>query len=289
MRPDDLQSYHRFMREHLFAHVDIPAGSDPHPGRHGAARGGRACGARVRGGDRRRRRDRLPAPRHREDRTRRLQRARIRPRQPHPAGHPRPDHAPGGRRRLLRRGERADGGGHDGRRDDPRGARDRDPRHRRAQGPDRAPGRRGRGGCGGGGDVPPGASEHDVLPRSRGGGGAHPRGDAVAGGRGRVDSRARGARGHLAVGADPEGDPQAHPPRLRRGPALLAGRAPRLRRRGQRAGLQRARRQDPRALEAAARRAHHLLLARIPTTTSSRWAACSTSWSRTATRSPWRT
>ncbi len=25
MRPDDLQSYHRFMREHLFAHVDIPA------------------------------------------------------------------------------------------------------------------------------------------------------------------------------------------------------------------------------------------------------------------------
>ncbi len=26
MRPDDLQSYHRFMQEHLFAHVDIPAG-----------------------------------------------------------------------------------------------------------------------------------------------------------------------------------------------------------------------------------------------------------------------
>ncbi len=25
MRPDDLQSYHRFMHEHLFAHVDIPA------------------------------------------------------------------------------------------------------------------------------------------------------------------------------------------------------------------------------------------------------------------------
>src|SRR5688572_9335478 len=24
MRPDDLQSYHRFMQEHLFAHVDIP-------------------------------------------------------------------------------------------------------------------------------------------------------------------------------------------------------------------------------------------------------------------------
>jgi glucosamine-6-phosphate deaminase len=27
MRPDALQSYHRFMREHLFDHVDIPAGS----------------------------------------------------------------------------------------------------------------------------------------------------------------------------------------------------------------------------------------------------------------------
>ena len=68
-------------------------------------------------------------------------------------------------------------------------------------------------------------------------------------------------RGHLALPPDPEGDPQAHPARLRRAPALFAGRGARHARRAQRAGLQHPRRQDPGPLEAAPRPADHLLLA----------------------------
>ena len=76
---------------------------------------------------------------------------------------------------------------HDGRRDDPRGARDRDPRDRRAQGVDRAPRRRGRGRPRGRRDVPAAPSEHDVLrrPRRRRRSDAHR--DAVAARRGAVD------------------------------------------------------------------------------------------------------
>ena len=91
--------------------------------------------------------------------------------------------------------------------------------------------------------------------------GAHPRGDALAARRGRVDARPDGPRGRLALASGGQGDPQAHPARLRRAPAVVAGGAARLARRAQRRRLQRARRQDPRALEAAARPAGHLLLA----------------------------
>ena len=45
--------------------------------------------------------------------------------QPHAAGHARPGHAPRRRQRLLRRGERAAPGAHDGRRHHPRGPQDR--------------------------------------------------------------------------------------------------------------------------------------------------------------------
>ena len=58
MRPDDLQSYHRFMREHLFAHVDIPAdqihipdGTVPREGVDRAARDYEAAIARAGGID----------------------------------------------------------------------------------------------------------------------------------------------------------------------------------------------------------------------------------------------
>ncbi len=58
MRPDDLQSYHRFMHEHLFAHVDIPAeqihipdGTVPREGVERAAREYEAAIARYGGID----------------------------------------------------------------------------------------------------------------------------------------------------------------------------------------------------------------------------------------------
>jgi len=51
MRPDDLQSYHRFMREHLFDHVDIPPGQVHIPDgtvpREGVERAARAYEAAI--------------------------------------------------------------------------------------------------------------------------------------------------------------------------------------------------------------------------------------------------
>ena len=58
-----------------------------------------------------------------------------------------------------------------------------------------------------------------------------------------------------------KGDPQAHPARLRRAPALLPGGGAWHAGRAQRAGLQRAGSQDPGPLQAAAGPADHLLLA----------------------------
>ena len=80
-------------------------------------------------------------------------------------------------------------------------------------------------------------------------------------GRGRVDARADGPGRRVAVAPGRQGDPQADPARLRRAPAVVAGGAARLAGRAQRPGLQRARRQDPGPLEAAARPARDLLLA----------------------------
>ncbi len=106
---------------------------------------------------------------------------------------------------------------------DPRGARDRDPGDRRAQGDHRAP-------CGRGRDRLEVAAtflqrhpEHHVLRRP-----SPPRadltrdGDAVAARRGRVDAGPDGARGRLAVATDRQGDPQAHPARLHRASDVVA-------------------------------------------------------------------
>ena len=103
------------------------------------ARRGRGECRRYEAAIARRGRDRPPAARHRTHRPHRLQRARLRRRQPDPAHHARPGDPKGRRRRLLRRGERAPRGRDDGRGDDPRGAGDPAPRHRRAQGRDHPP------------------------------------------------------------------------------------------------------------------------------------------------------
>ena len=54
MGPDELQSYHRFMREHLFDHIDIHAAERPRPRRHGSAGEGRRSSARSTSGRSRR-------------------------------------------------------------------------------------------------------------------------------------------------------------------------------------------------------------------------------------------
>ena len=113
--------------------------------------------------------------------------------------HARRGHAARRGGRFLRRGVRAARSDHDGRRHDSRGARDRDPRHRRAQGGDRPARGRRRDRRRGRGDVPPAPPEHDVLRRPRRRRGAHAHRDAVAARRGGVDAGADGARGHLAV------------------------------------------------------------------------------------------
>ena len=151
-----------------------------HPAGRRAAHGRRRGGAALRDGDRARRRHRLPDSRHRQDGPHRIQRARLRRRQPHAPRHARRGHAPRRRRRFLRRGVRAARSDHDGRRDDSRRARDRDHRHRRAQGEHRAARRRRRHRRRSRGDVPPAASEHDVLRRPRRRRRAHAHQDAVA-------------------------------------------------------------------------------------------------------------
>ena len=260
MDPGSLHSYHRFMWENLFSQLDIPPEQRAHPARRRAPRPGGRGVPPLRGGDPRRRRDRPSAARHRTHRAHRLQRARVGAGEPHPAHHPRPRDPEGRGGRLLRRGQRPPGGRHDGRRHHPRGPRDRDPRHRRAQGRTSCAARsrarwitRSR---------PPSCSA-TPTPRSTSTAPRPRRSPAIAtpwllgGG---VDAATHGPGRLLAVPRGREGDPQADPTRLRRAPALVAGGA-RLARRPQRPGLQRARRQDPGPLEAAAGPADHLLLA----------------------------
>ena len=143
MAPDSIHSYHRFMWENLFSHVDIqpenvhiPRGDVRATRSTPSARRYEAAIARAGGidfqilGIGKTGHIGFNEPGSGADSRTRLVHARR-------------GHAPGRRRRLLRRGERAARGDHDGRRDDPRGARDRDPRDRRAQGAHRpARGRR---------------------------------------------------------------------------------------------------------------------------------------------------
>ncbi len=231
-----------------------PAGEHPHPaGRRSPRPGGRGVHP-LRGGDPRGRRHRPAAPRHRADRPHRLQRARLGRREPDPAHHARPGHPEGRRGGLLRRGERAARGDHDGRGHDPRGARDPDPRHRRAQGAHRAPRGRGRGGPRGRRDVSPAPPATTFYLDSAAGADLTRVATPWLLGARRVDHAARGrarssgsrARRRRAILKLTQRDYAEH-----RLSSLVA--AARHARRAQRPRLQRARRQDPGPLEAAAR------------------------------------
>ena len=79
MTPESIHSYHRFMQENLFDHVDIdPADTSTSPTATCRATASRAHGAAYEAAIARGRRHRLPAPRHRQDRPHRLQRAGLR-------------------------------------------------------------------------------------------------------------------------------------------------------------------------------------------------------------------
>ncbi len=138
MPPDDPHSYHRWMQETFFNHVNIqPQNIHIPDGTIDADEVEDYCAA-VRAEDPPGRRHRPANPRHRPHRPHRLQRARLDAPQPDAAGHARPGDAPRRRQRFLRRGERAAPGDHDGRRHHPGSPQDRHHGVRRAQGADRA-------------------------------------------------------------------------------------------------------------------------------------------------------
>jgi glucosamine-6-phosphate deaminase len=103
-RPDQLQSYHRWMRENLARPRQHSARRTFTFRRHVPAGEGRGALPRVRRGDRARRRDRRAAAGHRPQRAHRLQRAVQRRNSRTRLVHARPRHAPGAGERLLRRG-----------------------------------------------------------------------------------------------------------------------------------------------------------------------------------------
>ncbi len=220
-----------------------------------ATRWTRTCRA-LRGRDRRGGRHRLPAPRHRQDRAHRLQRAGLGRWRAARGSSPRHGDAPGRRRRLLRRGERA-------RARRSRWASRRSSRRARSRSSRPASTRRAivRRAVEGEVDLEVAATflqRHpnttfyvDTRRRRR----SHARRDAVAARRG-ATGRPR-SRSRAVVWLSPpdrEGDPQAHAARLRRAPPVVAGGALRLAGRGERPGVQRARREDPRQDQAAERR-----------------------------------
>ena len=142
MQPDDPHSYRRWMQETFFNHVNIPPQNIHVPDGTITPEEAEDYCAALRAEDPPGRRHRPASPRHRPHRPHRLQRARLDPPQPHAPGHARPGDAPRRRQRLLRRGERAAPGADDGRRHHPRRPQDRPHGLRRAQGADRAAGRR---------------------------------------------------------------------------------------------------------------------------------------------------
>ena len=143
MQPVELQSYRRFMREHLFDHVDIRPEERPYARRHdpGSSKSP-ITAANTSGRSADVGRARSAASGHRPDGAYRLQRAGLAHRQPHAADRARPRHAPRRRQRFLRRGACAAAGDHDGRRHDPRGPADHHDGLRRGEGAGRRAGRR---------------------------------------------------------------------------------------------------------------------------------------------------
>ena len=97
------------------------------------------------------------------------------------------------------------------------------------------------------------------------------------------------ACGDLALAGERPRHPQAHAARLRRARHVVARRAVRDAGRGERRGVQRAGREDPRQEQAAEGTPHDRASRRTRTTTSSRWAASCASSSRTRTRCSSRT
>ena len=77
MQPDELQSYVRFMREHLFDQIDIDPQECAHAGRHDPDRAGSRLLHAVRRGNRQGGRNRSSAPGHRPHGAYRLQRAGL--------------------------------------------------------------------------------------------------------------------------------------------------------------------------------------------------------------------
>ena len=120
MDPGNIHSYARYMREHLFDHVDIdsanvhiPRGDIPRAELLDACR-------QLRGGNSRRGRDRSPDPWHWQDWTHRIQRAWLGSRESNSHDDARSRHTGRRRRGFLRRGTRPPRGRDNGRGDNSR-------------------------------------------------------------------------------------------------------------------------------------------------------------------------
>ena len=107
MEKESIHSYHRFMREAFFDHVNIPPENIHIPDGTIPAARRRVVLRRLRAGHRKGRRDRPANPGHRPHGAHRLQRAGQPSRQPHADGHARPRDPAGRGQRLLRRRERS--------------------------------------------------------------------------------------------------------------------------------------------------------------------------------------
>ena len=262
MPKDSIHSYHRFMWENLFSHVDIdPARVHIPPGdvpREQVAEAARAYEAAIARG----RRHRLPDPRHRQDGTHRLQRAGLRRRQPHAPRHAR-------RRSRARTPPPTSSARSTCRARRSRWASRRFSTRARSPSSPRASTRRRSS------SAPSRATSTSKSPRR-----------SCSGTRTRRSTSTAPPAAELTRIKTPwlldevqwtqdlmvraviwlsqrtgQGDPQAHPARLRRRAHVVARREVRLAGRGERQGLQPARRQDPRKIEAADRPADRVLLA----------------------------
>ena len=217
MQPNELQSYRRFMREHLFDHIDIPAQNIHIP--DGTLKGRRRLPLLpgLREGDRGCRRAGLPDPGRRTHRPRRLQRTRLRQRKPHPPHYPRQGYAPGRGQRFLRRAIRPPPRHHHGRGNDPQVAARGAAGLRRAQGAHHRPDARGSSRPGRAGQLPPGTPQCPDHARPRRRRRADPLQEPVGAGADRME-RPPGAQGRDLAGPPArEADPQAHRRGLQRG------------------------------------------------------------------------
>ena len=147
MQPHELQSYRRFMHEHLFDHIDIPPENCTSPTAPSRSRRWANIAANIRAGDRRG--GGIDLQLLGIGRTGHI--GFNEPgsaRQPHAPDHAGPGDPAGCRQRFLRRAVRAAARDHDGGRHDPRGRTSHHAGLRRRQGRGRRPGDRRAGHCG---------------------------------------------------------------------------------------------------------------------------------------------